>query len=79
MNQHLQVEKKETILLESFSLVYHEVMNLGCFHFVFLLTKVSKTFSPQAYHHVLGISYIQKTQSGLKFLFGGDYSFYFMY
>lgn len=32
MNQHLQVEKKETILL-----FYHEVMN-----FLFLLTKVSK-------------------------------------
>lgn len=40
--------KKETILLESFSLVHDEVMNLGCFQLVLLLTKVSKTFCPRA-------------------------------
>lgn len=54
--------KKETILLESFSLVHHEVMNLGCFQLVLLLTKVSKTFCPRAKLCIGYFTYIENPE-----------------
>lgn len=69
--------KKETILLESFSLVHHEVMNLGCIQLLLLLTKVSKTFCPQA-KLCIGYFTYTKNPEWCKF-FWGNYSSYFMY
>lgn len=65
--------KKENILLESFSLVHHEVMNLGCFQLVLLLTRDSKTFCPRAKSCTGYFSYPDKS------FFWGNYLFYFMF
>lgn len=61
--------KKETILLENFSLVHHEVMNLGCFQLVLLLTKVSKTFCPRAKSCIGYFTYTENSER-CKRLFG---------
>lgn len=60
--------KKETILLENFSLVHHEVTNLGCFQLVLLLTNVSKTFCPQAKLCIGYFTYTENSEQCKRFL-----------